>query len=122
MSDETNILRSDVDYYRQRAEKAERERDEARQQLAECQAELTRLRGVRDDQPDPVKAPAHYTAGKIECWDAIRAMLGDEGFVSFCRGTVVKYLWRAPHKGAELEDYKKAKAYLEKLTSVKEQP
>lgn len=69
---------------------------------------------------DSVSHPPHYTAGNIECWDALRAMLGDEGFIAFCRGTVVKYLWRAGKKENEVEDYRKAKAYLEKLLSVKE--
>ena len=43
---------------------------------------------------DPVSAPSHYTDGDIECIDAIRSALGEEGFNSYCRGMVMKYTWR----------------------------
>jgi len=64
---------------------------------------------------DPVNHPPHYTASAIECIDAIHAALGDEGFRSYCRGQVVKYLWRAPLKGAEAQDLAKAHWYLTRL-------
>ena len=40
---------------------------------------------------DPVNHPSHYTAGGIECIDAIRASLDDEGFVIYCQKTTIKY-------------------------------
>lgn len=58
---------------------------------------------------DPVNHPSHYCKGRIEVWDAI----ADWG-LSFCLGNVVKYVARAQHKGRQLEDLKKAQAYLER--------
>ena len=63
---------------------------------------------------DPVNHPAHYTDGSIECIDAIREALGD-GFKAYLRGNVIKYLWRAEHKGNEVQDYEKAAWYLNRL-------
>lgn len=60
---------------------------------------------------DPVNAPAHYRAGNIECIDAIREALGLEGFLSYCRGNAMKYLWRAGLKNDEAEDLAKAAWY-----------
>jgi hypothetical protein len=60
---------------------------------------------------DPVARPAHYTAGPVECIDAIRAALGDAGFVAYCRGNAAKYLWRAGDKGPAGEDCRKAAWY-----------
>ena len=59
-----------------------------------------------------VDHPPHYRTGDIECWDAIRAALGPDGFKSYCRGNALKYIWRAPYKGDEAGDYGKAVAYL----------
>lgn len=61
---------------------------------------------------DAVNHPTHYCQGGIECIDAIRASLGLEGFIAYCRGNIQKYLWRADFKGAKLEDMKKAAWYL----------
>jgi len=33
---------------------------------------------------------------------------------TFLRGNVIKYLWRAPYKGNELQDLLKAREYLDK--------
>jgi hypothetical protein len=66
-------------------------------------------------EPDPVNHPAHYTAGKVECIDAIEAALGPDGFRAFLRGQVIKYVWRAPLKGSESTDYEKAEWYLARL-------
>lgn len=67
---------------------------------------------------DPINHPAHYTQGSIECIDAMRAALGDEGFVSYCRGAVLKYAWRAGHKGDPVEDLRKAAWYANKAADV----
>ena len=63
---------------------------------------------------DPINHPAHYTQGEIECIDAIRAALGPEGFRAYCRGNVIKYVWRAEHKGKTQEDLEKALWYARK--------
>jgi hypothetical protein len=64
---------------------------------------------------DPVNNPAHYTAGAIECIDAIREALGHEGFVAFLRGQVIKYQWRLGRKDNARQDADKARWYAERL-------
>ena len=66
---------------------------------------------VDEPQADPVNHPPHYTAGDIECIDAIRAALGRDGFIAYCRGNAIKYLWRCEHKGG-VEDMHKAEWYI----------
>ena len=61
---------------------------------------------------DSVNHPAHYASGGIECIDAIRAALGLEGFVAHCRGTAIKYSWRAGSKEKHAEDLRKGAWYL----------
>lgn len=71
---------------------------------------------------DPVNSPAHYTAGGIECIDAIRAALTPEQFVGFCRGNALKYLWRTGLKGDAAEDMRKAAWYVDRATNAIEGP
>lgn len=59
---------------------------------------------------DQVKHPSHYTQD-IECKDAIHAALGD-GYLAYCRGAAMKYIWRCDKKGKLLEDLCKAREYL----------
>ena len=59
---------------------------------------------------DPIN-PSHYKYGDIECIDAIRAALGIDGFISFCKGNIIKYAWRANLKGDPSEDLRKAAWY-----------
>jgi hypothetical protein len=61
---------------------------------------------------DPVNQPAHYTAGGVECIDAIRAALGDAAFVAYCRGNAIKYAWRSGLKAEHAEDLRKGAWYL----------
>lgn len=65
---------------------------------------------------DPVNHPPHYTTGRIECIDAIKASLGDDItlFNAYCKGNVIKYLWRYENKGG-IEDLKKAQWYLNRM-------
>jgi hypothetical protein len=62
--------------------------------------------------PDNVNHPPHYNQGGIECIDAIKAATGS-GFVKYCTGNVIKYLWRYDLKGG-VEDLKKAAWYLDR--------
>ena len=64
---------------------------------------------------DNVNSPTHYNHSGLECIDALAASLGEEGFKAYCRGNVIKYLWRLEHKGKSIEDAKKARWYLNKL-------
>lgn len=57
-----------------------------------------------------VNHPSHYNESGIECIEAIRATLGSE-FPAYCKGNVMKYLWRYQYKNG-IEDLKKAQVYL----------
>jgi hypothetical protein len=67
---------------------------------------------------DNVNHPPHYSQGDIECIDAIRAALGPDAFVAYCRGNAIKYLWRCDHKGGT-EDLRKAAWYLNRAIEEK---
>ena len=68
---------------------------------------------------DPVSSPAHYTAHSIEVIDFLDDWFSDRPL----EWQVVKYVSRAPHKGNELQDLKKARYYLERrIKSLETQP
>jgi len=62
---------------------------------------------------DNVNSPSHYNQAGIECIDAIKASLGD-GYQDYCKGNVMKYLWRYKYKNG-IEDLKKAQWYLNSM-------
>ena len=71
---------------------------------------------VEDDETDEVNDdnvnhPSHYTQGGIECIEAIKASMTPEAFQGYCKGNVMKYIWRASLKNG-VEDLKKAQVYL----------
>ena len=76
---------------------------------------------VSVEDSDPVNRPSHYTAGGIECIDAIKASMSTEAFLGFLKGNVQKYMWRYEKKVAPVEDLKKAQWYLSKLIEEQEQ-
>ena len=55
--------------------------------------------------------PSHYTQGSIECKDAIKASMSNDEWLGYCKGNVIKYIWRWRHKGGK-EDLEKASVYL----------
>ena len=64
---------------------------------------------------DQVNHPAHYTAGAVECIDAIAAATtGLHGVEAVCTGAAIKYLWRWKLKGGA-QDLEKARWYINKL-------
>tara|TARA_R110000868_G_scaffold300513_1_gene560947 strand:+ start:166 stop:393 length:228 start_codon:yes stop_codon:yes gene_type:complete len=64
---------------------------------------------------DDVNHPPHYTAGAVECIDAIAAATtGLSGIEAVCTANIIKYTWRWKHKSG-LTDLEKARWYLEKL-------
>ena len=66
--------------------------------------------------PDMVNHPPHYQSDNgIECIDAIRAALGREGFIAYCRGNAIKYLWR--DKVNNVEDRNKAAWYINRANA-----
>ena len=53
-------------------------------------------------EADMINHPPHYQSDNgIECIDAIRAALGKEGFIAYCRGNIIKYQWRLKANPAE---------------------
>lgn len=65
--------------------------------------------------PDMVNSPPHYSAGSIECIDAIEEVVKHlEGMEAMCTGNAIKYLWRWKHKNGT-EDLKKAVWYIQRL-------
>ncbi len=65
----------------------------------------------RPSVPNAVLHPTHYTNGGIECIEAIKASMAADGFADYCKGNVLKYIWRWREKGG-VEDLKKAQVYL----------
>jgi len=73
-----------------------------------------------EDHPkqDMVNHPPHYQSDNgVECIDAIRAALGRDGFIAYCRGNAMKYIWR--DKLDNVEDWSKAIWYLNKAIEAK---
>lgn len=67
---------------------------------------------------DNVNHPAHYTAGNIECIEAIKAAITDlQGIDAACTANAIKYLWRWKKKNG-VEDLKKCVWYINYLISL----
>ena len=76
-----------------------------------------------DDEPgetsDMIHHPDHYNWKGEECITLIRIMCrGEEGFDGYCKGNVVKYIFRERKKNG-IEDLKKARAYLDLLINYR---
>ena len=68
-----------------------------------------------EQKNDKVNHPAHYTAGKVECIDALEsATVNLTGIEAVCTANAIKYLWRWKQKNG-VEDLQKAKWYIERL-------
>ena len=63
---------------------------------------------------DMVNSPIHYSAGGVECIDALQASMTRDEFLGYLKGNIMKYVWRYRDKGG-VEDLKKANWYLNKL-------
>jgi hypothetical protein len=59
-------------------------------------------------EQDVVKHPSHYTSHPSGI-EVIKITQHE----TFLRGNIIKYVLRAPYKGSELEDLKKARQYLD---------
>jgi hypothetical protein len=73
---------------------------------------------------DKVTKPHHYAtkSGKypnLECINFIEAALTPEEYRGYCKGNVLKYSWRCDHKGATMDDLRKARKYLDWLIEAK---
>ena len=62
----------------------------------------------------------HYTVLDVQPWDAMANWMSPCEFEGFLRGNAIKYLARAGAKGDALEDFRKARHYLDKLIEVLE--
>ena len=75
---------------------------------------------MKNDPYVNVNRPAHYTAGRIECIDAMEAAVtGLEGMDAVLTAQVLKYLWRWKKKNG-VEDLRKDEWYLRRLIAMKE--
>lgn len=88
--------------------------DMSSEEIDKALDEFLREGNVEKKDSEKFKNPKHYqleglNVGSIE---VIKSVLGKEGFKSFCKGNIMKYLIRAERKNG-LEDYKKAKTYLD---------
>lgn len=64
---------------------------------------------------DMVNHPAHYTAGGIECIEALAAATeGLNGIEAVCTANAIKYLWRWKLKNG-IQDLEKAQWYIDYL-------
>ena len=70
---------------------------------------------AKNQENDIINHPEHYTKGGIEVREFI-----DSWHLDFNSGNVIKYVVRAPYKGTELQDLKKAQNYLNHLIELKE--
>lgn len=69
---------------------------------------------------DMVNHPPHYTAGGVECIDAIEAATASlTGMEAVCTAQIIKYVWRWKLKNG-VEDLRKAGFYLDRLIKTAE--
>ena len=87
------------------------------------QPKINFVKVERKDEVEPtndaVQHPSHYTQGGIECIDAIKASMTADGFCDYCKGNIIKYIWRWRDKGG-VEDLRKASVYLGWLINAAE--
>jgi len=73
----------------------------------------------RDRQVDGT----HYAQLRVQPWDVLPEWLeGWSPYQAYLVGNAVKYLARAPRKGARLVDARKARHYLDELIRTLEEP
>ena len=81
---------------------------------------LTTMNGIREDMdntpaPDMVNTPPHYKQYSFEPIDIITEVVKEyPPEIGFHVGTVLKYLFRSPFKGKQLQDIEKAEYYLQR--------
>ena len=85
------------------------------------QPKINFVKVERNDEVEPtndaVQHPSHYTHGGIECIEAIKASMTADGFCDYCKGNIIKYIWRWRDKGG-VEDLRKASVYLDWLINA----
>lgn len=73
-------------------------------------------------EENDISNPKHYKLDglDIESIDVVKAVLGEEGFINFCLGNILKYAIRAKKKGQFDSDIGKIKTYCEFIERTKE--
>lgn len=73
-------------------------------------------------EENDISNPKHYKLDglDIESIDVVKAVLGEEGFINFCLGNILKYAIRAKKKGQFDSDIGKIKTYSEFIERTKE--
>ena len=70
---------------------------------------------IREGEPDMVNTPPHYKQYSFEPIDIITEVVKEyPPEIGFHVGTVLKYLFRSPFKGKQLQDLEKAEYYLQR--------
>lgn len=69
---------------------------------------------------DRQEAGTHYRDLAVQPWAAMQSWMTPEQFAGYLRGCALKYLARAGSKGPTLEEYRKARHYLDKLIETME--
>ena len=74
-------------------------------------------------EENDISNPKHYKLDglDIESIDIVKAVLGEEGFINFCLGNILKYAIRAKKKGQFDSDIAKIKTYSEFIAETKTQ-
>jgi hypothetical protein len=67
-----------------------------------------------DEFIDMVNSPPHYKQGKFETIEIIESLLSPEEFIGYLKGSFIKYIARAEHKGYLAEDLNKAEWFFNK--------
>jgi len=110
--EEINKVVKETEWWKQHIENLE---NLERRELADFNNSWDTAQEESDTESDVVNSPSHYNTGAIECIDAIESSMSGEGFKSYCKGNVQKYLWRYEMKGKPVEDLQKAQWYLATL-------
>ena len=70
---------------------------------------------IREGEPDMIQNPPHYKQYTFEPIDIITEVVKEyPPEIGFHIGTVLKYLFRSPFKGKQLQDLEKAEYYLQR--------
>lgn len=75
------------------------------------------VRATNDEQTDNVNHPNHYNSYSREVIDTLQGSMTPDEFKGYLKGNILKYITRYQFKNG-VEDLKKAKWYIEKLTEV----
>ena len=71
---------------------------------------------VEEEKKEMVNHPIHYGGDtEYECIKVLKAWMTKDEFIGFCKGNALKYLCRSGKKDEILQEYNKAKWYIEKM-------